>query len=840
MTHDVRFVGRPHPAPVVLIWPQVGWPEALFALGIIAAPLAVGGVHVATQIALAAMFLVAFAGATWRLSRQRRVVRVGWVGLGLLIALAWSFLQWLPLPAGVVEVLSPSAWEARHAVSVLAGSELPGWMPLALDAGRAAAGVVSLLALTLAYLTATSLRSNGGDARHRIIIYVELAALGVLVSALVHQLLGLEAIWGIYQPVTADLPDFPSSFVNPNHAAALMCLGAIVAFGSMLSERYRSRWHLVVGILLACGVVASLSRANALLLVGAVFALTLPPILLRRLRPERRGAVRLLLGALGCVFIAVIVVGPERWLSELASLGDAAGGANGLFSWSWPVGLAAIDLSPAVGLGAGGFAVTSPALAAPASNAYLAYAHNGAIQVLVDLGVIVGVVVIALVVGGAGRAAFAGLRRREVGLSSWALAVALAALALQNLADFSLWIAGVGIPAAALLGTLILSSWPAERARSQRWRWPAWGFPMWSWVILAGVLVVTAVPAHRDRPAAWKASAAHALATAEPTSVDRLRLVETHPHDYLAFDFAAALANASGQREEAVRWLERALVLAPHDLPTVEAAAGQRLRVRDEAGALELIERLDPDALGSPRAVSLVLSAPWARTLHETFFGRSPRRAVSGARLLVERDETDRADALLVWALARFPESVELSAALGARRWHDAAFLDRLATIALTTAARDQPDSERDRWEHLAYLFQARVEQLSNHPLNAYQLYRTAAAVAPEGDSRALLEAGKLADSVGRADWLDEIVERLGELEIRGAWPRGQYHLLRSRAAERREDLDGAIREMHAVLRTLDHVPSMHARLADLYLRAGDPEAAARARARAERLADTP
>jgi hypothetical protein len=45
---------------------------------------------------------------------------------------------------------------------------------------------------------------------------------------------------------------------------------------------------------------------------------------------------------------------------------------------------------------------------------------------------------------------------------------------------------------------------------------------------------------------------------------------------------------------------------------------------------------------------------------------------------------------------------------------------------------------------------------------------------------------------------------------------------------------------MHEVLRHLGHVPAMHDRLAELFVRAGDPEAARRARARARALEGAP
>jgi hypothetical protein len=62
-------------------------------------------------------------------------------------------------------------------------------------------------------------------------------------------------------------------------------------------------------------------------------------------------------------------------------------------------------------------------------------------------------------------------------------------------------------------------------------------------------------------------------------------------------------------------------------------------------------------------------------------------------------------------------------------------------------------------------------------------------------------------------------------LPIVGAWPRGEYHLLRSKRAEMAGDLGVAIREMQEALRFLGHVPWVHDRLADLFFRTDDKSA---------------
>ena len=831
-------------------WHRASWSEALLALALIGAPLAIGGVHTEARIALAGILLLAFIGAAWRLAHEGREVRVGWVGVALLVALGWSFLQWLPWPSALVEALAPASFEARNAAAALTGLAPPSWMPPVIDTGRAADGVVTLLAVTCAYLTVTSLRFDG-DVRARVASYLELSAIGVLLSALVHHALGLEAIWGLYEPRTSAMPAFASSFVNPNHAAALMLMGALVAFGASLAPARSQRWHLLSGVSLSVGVLASMSRANAVLLIVGLFALAVPPLFIARLHAERARLFRLLIGALCCLFVALVLIGPERWLGELANMDGAGLTGQGIFAWVWPVGVEVVGVQPLVGLGAGNFGLAATPFI-EGGQSYLAYAHHGALQVLADLGVVVGSVVLGALVIGLVQAVVRGLRRSSEALPLWAGAVALVVLGLQNLVDFSLWIPGVGVPAAALLGLIVESAWPSPGAGGARARWwPAWRWPPWALSVPLGVLVVTAVPAHRERPEGWKTRAQEALAARVAAGsderaqlerveqIDRADLSTTHPHEHPALLLAAARADAGGQRAEAQRLLARALELAPEDPATLEAAIRERLRDRDEARARVLVERLDPRGEGSARAVRLVLQAPWAKALAEGFFGAHPQRALVAARQLGEEGRGPEADALLVWALERSPEEPALYEALGRRRWDDASFLSRLATSCLGEAGTDEDGARRARWERLGYLLEARSQALGGRLVEAYELYFASADAieVPPGEAvSALLEAADAAQRLGRSDWLDEAMGRLDGLPIEGPWPRGRYHLLRSQQRERAGDVAAAIREMHEAVRHLGHVPAMHERLAALYLKAGDGEASERASARARAL----
>lgn len=273
---------------------------------------------------------------------------------------------------------------------------------------------------------------------------------------------------------------------------------------------------------------------------------------------------------------------------------------------------------------------------------------------LADLGFIVGLLALLLVAAGFLRATLTGLRRTSNELPLWPQASRSACSRCRTSST-----SRCGCPASPCPPSPSQASRSSGRGPPPKTAaagsTPAWRWPLWACLIPLARLIVTAVPAYRDRPRPGRPSASTAALDSDPTTFDRGQLAQAHPHDYLALDFAAALAAATDQRPEAKRWLERALALAPNDGPTLEAAARQALRDKDEARALTLIDRLDPDATGHARAIALVLDAPWAKALHAGFFSRSAERAIAASRELAARNQPEPAEGLLVWALVRFP-----------------------------------------------------------------------------------------------------------------------------------------------------------------------------------------
>jgi hypothetical protein len=817
-------------------WDRVTLAERLLALPLILAPLAIGAVHIETQLVLALVLLVAMVLATARLHREGRRVRVGLLGLALLVSLSWSFLQWVPLPIEFVSWLSPEAAESRLIAAQIAALPAPTWVPISLEAGRSAEALIALIALTSAYLTTTSLRSDS-NVHLRLTIYIEVAALLVLTAGLLHAVLDLDLIWGFYRPVTADFEAIPfgTTFVNPNHAAALMMLGALVAFGASLASDRSQRWHLGVGIALSAGVLATMSRANAALLVLGLFALTLPPLFMPRHRELRGRCIRLLVGALACFAVALILIGPERWLEEFSTLAGPDFGARGLLEHGYGVAVDLLEAHPWVGVGAGAFQAAGSLMSTDVSAGLLAFAHNAPLQVLTDLGLLIGLPVLAMVLFALALTA----ARALPDLPTAGALIGVFCVLAQNLVDFSLWVLGVGLPAIVTIGLAMTTTWKKDDSRRRlAWRWP-----LVASAPFVGAFIVIAPPALRDAPERNKAEMRRALegtTSSQDAPVDRGGLALTHAHDFQVLLLASALADKTHMAKEARAWAERALELAPFSPHTLVTAARLRLTGQAPDDALVLLDRLDPKSEGDMRAVELALSAPASSQLRERYFGGHPKRTRAAVILLDQQGQSAAATELLLWALKTSPRARELHELVGLRRFNEAPFLGRHAAHCLSEAGLSPPAStDKAEWERLGYLFQGRVEYLENRDNQAWVLFIASADADPTKAERALLEAARAAERARRTDWLGEALDRLKVFDSKDPWIRGEYHVLRSKMYEASSDLAASVREMQEALRHLGHVVSVHDRLADLFFRMNDEEAGLRARERARAL-ETP
>jgi O-antigen ligase len=768
---------------------------------------------------------------------QRRVDPRGWARAPLLALLALAALatalQLVPLPAALVAALSP----VRHALAVDTAAALdagaPAWVPLSYDWPAtllALATLAGLLGLAYAAMRVAA------QAQGRLWLVRIVAAAGVAMAAcgLVHRALGLEALFGVYQPAYAT-PAYPAPLLNDNHLAGFLSLTAPLALALAVVSTGVARLGWVAGLTaIAATNLLVASRGGAISLAVGLAAAVAVLVLQRRRRPGQRVARGVLIPAaivVACGVVLVSVLATDRIRDELArtSMAELDDPHSKFGVWRASVVLASEN--PWTGVGRGAF---EPAFTRLHESGTKTYSHveNQYLQTVVDWGVPVGAGLLALALWLA-RAAWRRWHEGMIGPGGAGEAGALAALAtlaVHSFADFHLELPGVAAAAIAVLAVLVPAA-PASASaaapgasgaasgapRRRRHRLRAWAWRVPALAAGAAVVALAASPAgetarqgQAELEAVLAAAAAadssngqrkdQAAASAEGARAIALgrALVARHPADYL---LAGLLARAYFRQRDpgAVRWINRAMALNPKhpDLHVLAArmllAAGRRQQALVEY-ALALRYTLTP------------------RAILDDLVRHVPDPAEAAAGLPAQRE---RLPVLTTWLRAMKRTDVALAYARRVYPEHAADFEVQRIVSELAWIERDMPlavAAGRPAYEHSKHLAQAIVL------------------------GQALRDSGQL-DEASRV--LTEALE-LGRYDA--PWQIAQAHAVLSDVQSARGDDLAARASLRTAIRLTpgDAAPAvraqLHRRLARIEERLGNPAGATEARAAAEAL----
>jgi O-antigen ligase/Tfp pilus assembly protein PilF len=539
----------------------IGW--GLAAL-VVAAPLALGGVHPATQIVLSAAALALAATAV--VARGRHGVRVVPFVAPAVIAVGWTALQLLPLPARLVALVSPGAHELR------AETGAGGWMPLTLDVPATVLELVKgFAALALLALAASVARR-----RHRARPMVwALAAVGALEALLVlgHPLVGAHKIYGVYQPESVAARGFFGSFVNGNHAASVLSLGALTSLGLAAAAHGGRRF--------ACALMAALSTVALLFTASRAGTLGLGVggllfciILLSR----RWGWFR---GLVATMVVGLVAASATLWLADGLRLRLAPSSVEQLWvnqkTRGWADGLQLARAYAWTGVGRGAFEAPVAAFRSDDEAVRLVYPENLLVQSAAEWGMPMTVLLVGLALGAAAHV-LRGARRLDGGVLGAATGVV--AVVVHELADFGLEMPGVAFPTVIALGVVIGRAGGRATAPGARRASPQQaGALLGAWAV-ALALAVWAAPRTLRAESRRLDAALHAPT---PTAAETLSLaIARHPADDHLELVAASDDLRTGDAPSAMRHLNRALRLHPanwqgHRLAArLLAAAGRR------------------------------------------------------------------------------------------------------------------------------------------------------------------------------------------------------------------------------------------------------------------------
>ncbi len=196
----------------------------------------------------------------------------GPVFVGLVLVAFWVWLQSLPLPAGLVEQLSPVAWSVQAEAARVLNLPVPDYLYLSLD--PFASQVHALLSLAYALLFALVLLLVSDSRRLRVIawVFVIAGAFQALFGSL-STLSGAEVL--LFGPKEVGHGTATGTFVNRNNFSGCLEMTLAVGMGLLLgqlNERrahdWREFWRQTLKTLLSNKVI--LRTAIAIMVVGLV------------------------------------------------------------------------------------------------------------------------------------------------------------------------------------------------------------------------------------------------------------------------------------------------------------------------------------------------------------------------------------------------------------------------------------------------------------------------------------------------------------------------------------------------------------------------------------------
>ena len=546
--------------------------------GVVLCPFALGGAPLWSVAAAAALFLAALTLLALARHSPDRAVRIFPAALALSAAVLTSALQLLPMPPALLKVLAPAnAQVLEQALSPLEGllgtpGLWPAWRPVSLDPPATARAVLTLLTCLLGF-TAAAQAAVFPTARTNLAKAISISALLIALTGFAHALAGSDALFGVFRFKQA-APPLLTPFGNPNHLAAFLIPGAL--FASCLAATADSRtqqlfWSLS-WFILATAVVLSLSRAG---LAAFVTGQILTAIALKKLseledahtHASQTGpklSVLALLAALSSVAAASAYLAADRLFAEWRSLA----GDSGLADSKIALALRALPLIREHWLSGVGKDAFEPAFQRFAEEPALGrmtatHPENILADWLSGFGIPAGV----LLLGGFAAALVIGFRRAGTSSLRWTALIAVFAVFLDDLLNFSLSFVGTAVPffAAFAIGTAHRRQGLGLSAKAALLLLPA------VLILMTGTFLMAGHDLRTDGEALQAAlsSGSQNFRQAFADTVSR------HPADYYPRLLAASKALTSGSTDAAVLLAGNAMALFPaHPAPHAAAALG--------------------------------------------------------------------------------------------------------------------------------------------------------------------------------------------------------------------------------------------------------------------------
>ena len=403
-----------------------------------------------------------------------------WMYLPLGLFLVLISVQLMPLPAGLLAVISPKTADLkRQLLSDLPGSqEQLRTMSVSLYPLATERALRLALCVAAVFTVAVNVYRRGEQVK-RLLWAVTMVAATMVMLALAQNITNSDKIYWLV-PTGGDIAR-GGAFLNRNNYCQFMNLSMGAALGLLMirlaeefrgrslslpgalnllgDDKLRSSWFLLGVIVLAMATVfLSLSRAGMISLLIAWGLASFMLALIRRLDPWGW-----LMGAIAVVaLVSVLYIGFDAIYDRLASLaqGDA-------YRERWQLAketASAWATFPLLGSGLGTYEFVHPMFDGSDNVALALHAENEYVQILAETGLL-GTVMVAAFLAGVVWACLRCLRRRmpEVRWAAVGLTTGLVAVAIHSFTDFGQRLPANACLTAAMCGLLVSMArkdWP--------------------------------------------------------------------------------------------------------------------------------------------------------------------------------------------------------------------------------------------------------------------------------------------------------------------------------------------------------------------------------------------
>jgi O-antigen ligase len=378
--------------------------------------------------------------------------------------LLWMLFQLVPLPPGMVAFLSPQRWSGALAARVATGSPIGSWLPLSV---APAATLDRLLYVVPAMATFVAAREMGrwwGGQRLWLIVAP------VIAVALIESWFGLDQFYSV-QAVSTGPQIVRGTYANRNHFAGFLELALPLAIMWAVAILYKAKKRgaevpagaairasvlLAIAASLLTMVIASLSRMGFIASLAGIAVAALGWLIVRREMDHASTPKWLWLIPIVLPLIVFALFSTNAMVLRFADTpGPDEITADGRMQ-IWSEAIRLIGVYKWTGTGLGAFEEGLYPLRHWAPDFTFDFAHNDYLQILAELGVIGGLLAIALALRVIWKPISVILesdsRHRALAVG---LAGALLAIGLHSLVDFNLYIPANALAVAWLAGLAV-------------------------------------------------------------------------------------------------------------------------------------------------------------------------------------------------------------------------------------------------------------------------------------------------------------------------------------------------------------------------------------------------